>query len=360
MDDYKLIMFFNDDKIYVMEVGLDGHTKHVGFQGEDYFHYNRNEDIDDFYKNLTDTYNVDVISELDTNIFLIDCGMESKAKWFLIDKLKTCECLNINSISCLLPILLAQKGLLQVGQQIVVEFLGKKYAYIFDNEYHIEELLPRGKKVQKILNMEDFSFIARWEGVLSNGTNSELNEEFEKAQEAWTIQKNNYEEKIKALDNRCKDWEEKYTQVQKELNELVKERHKSISNEMISRRRLVIAKVGYDNRIIVQNVKSGELVNVNQEIGYMICRRDDTVDNSSGMNTLKLGITWSSIGGLYQNDDKIYAPREGKLIWLPLNGDVLYKDEIIGEYKDKVVGVIGDKLDDEDDMIKWAKSKADK
>ena len=80
MDDYKLIMFFNDDKIYVMEVGLDGHTKHVGFQGEDYFHYNRNEDIDDFYKNLTDTYNVDVISELDTNIFLIDCGMESKAK----------------------------------------------------------------------------------------------------------------------------------------------------------------------------------------------------------------------------------------------------------------------------------------
>lgn len=149
MVEYELVIFLTGNRISVMEVGLNSKSKIIGFHGENYYQYDKIDDIDDFYKNITDTYNVDDLSELSTNVFLIDCGMEQEIKWHLIGKLKSCECLNINDLSCLLPILLSKKGLLQVGKQIVVEFLDEKYAYICDDEYHVEELSTRGKKFKQ-------------------------------------------------------------------------------------------------------------------------------------------------------------------------------------------------------------------
>ena len=149
MVEYELVIFLTGNRISVMEVGLNSKSKIIGFHGENYYQYDKIDDIDDFYKNITDTYNVDDLSELSTNVFLIDFGMEQEIKWHLIGKLKSCECLNINDLSCLLPILLSKKGLLQVGKQIVVEFLDEKYAYICDDEYHVEELSTRGKKFKQ-------------------------------------------------------------------------------------------------------------------------------------------------------------------------------------------------------------------
>jgi len=332
MGEYELIMFLNDDKIYVMEVDLEGHTKHVGFQGEEYFRYEKCEDIDDFYKNLTDTYNVDALSELDTNIFLIDCGMKSETKWHLIDKLKDCECLNINSISCLLPILLSKKGLLQVGKQIVVEFLDEKYAYICDDEYHVEELATRGKKAQHLLTLDDFSFIAVWNGNLSKGNNDDSSEKLEEAKQAWEQQKIQLDEKLKELGAACKEWEEKYNQLQAEVQKEIQGKKEAISQEMVKRRRIVETKVSHWNRFIKEEVKSGAIVKVNQKIGAMISSRE--------------------IG---DEQTKILSPRAGKIAWIPLDGDELFTGDFsIGDLP-KIVGVVGDEDDNEDDMIKWAK-----
>ena len=357
MGEYDLVMFLQDNKIFVMEVDFNSNSKIIGFHGEDYFHYDNAVDIDDFYKNLADTYNVDNLSELDTKVFLIDCGMEAGIKWSLIDKLKSCEYLNVINISCLLPILLSKKGLLQVGKQIVVEFLAEKYAYICDDEYHVEELVTRGKKAQQVLEMEDFSFIAVWEGNLANGSNAETDEKFTKAQSEWEIEKNNYEEKLKEFNNICKEWEDKYKELQNELNKKNKEASNNVSKEMISRRRVVIAEVNFFQRFISEIVPSGEYVKANQKIGKMLYTRDG--EQLGSMNTYAIvGSVFSSSQSI---KDDIYAPRAGKLIWVPLDGDDLFDgDDNDFEVERQVVGVVGDETDNDEDMIQWARSRTKK
>ena len=356
MGEYELVIFLTGNRIYVMEVDLNSKSKIVGFHGEDYYQYDKIDDIDDFYKNITDTYNVDDLSELSTNVFLIDCGMEQETKWHLIEKLKSCECLNINNLSCLLPILLSKKGLLQVGKQIVVEFLAEKYAYICDDEYHVEELVTRGKKAQQVLEMEDFSFIAVWEGNLANGSNSETDEKFTKAQSEWEIEKNNYEEKLKEFNNICKEWEDKYKGLQKELNEKNRETLNNVSKEMINRRRVVVADVNNYQRCISETVPSGETVKANQQIGKMQYSRGN---QQHGVSTVSLLATFSGRGQYIS--DTIYAPRAGKLIWVPLDGDDLFDgDDDDFEVERQVVGVVGDETDNDEDMIQWARSRTKK
>ena len=334
MGEYDLVMFLQDNKIFVMEVDFNSNSKIIGFHGEDYFHYDNAVDIDDFYKKLADTYNVDNLSELDTKVFLIDCGMEDGIKWSLIDKLKSCEYLNIVNISCLLPILLSKKGLLQVGKQIVVEFLEGKYAYICDDEYHVEELATRGKKAKEILKMEDFSFIAVWKGNLTNGNNDDWEEKILEEQSKWDIKKKDLENEISSLNNTIETLENQCKELQDELQNNLKGENNKISQDKVNNRRLVKClreDLGYKCRFIHQEVKNGEIVEVNQKIGAFIYTRE------------------------YQDESRaIYAPRAGKLFWILLDGDDIYENAI---FQDDVciLGVVGDEEDNENDMIEWAK-----
>ena len=331
MGEYELVIFLTGNRISVMEVDLKSKSKIIGFHGEDYYQYDKIDDIDDFYKNITDTYNVDDLSELSTNVFLIDCGMEQETKWHLIDKLKSCECLNINNLSCLLPILLSKKGLLQVGKQTVVEFLDEKYAYICDDEYHVEELSTRGKKAQQVLNLEDFSFIAVWEGNLASGNNNDFEKKMIEAESKWEVQKKDFQSEIATLNETIKTLECKYKEVQDDLQKRLNEEKDNISQERVSNRRLITVDIEYNTRFIKEEVKNGENVSPNQRIGSFIYRRE------------------------YQDEtEQIYAPRAGKLVWLFLDGDEMCYVKMY-EKKKVTLGVVGDEDDNEEDMIKWAK-----
>ena len=342
MGEYELVLFLTENKISVMEVDLNSKSKIIGFHGEDYFQYDKLDDIDDFYKNITDTYNVDDLSELNTNVFLIDCGMEQKTKWHLIDKLRSCECLNVNNLSCLLPILLSKKGLLQVGKQIVVELLDEKYAYICDDEYHVEELVTRGKKAQQVLDIEDFSFIAVWEGSITQEPNNDYKEEIDKLKQELDTQKRDYDNKsieyqkqLEQYDITCKSWEEKYEELKRNTTDLVRKNSEKITQDIINRRRLITTdgKISIENRILQIIVENGDNVKSNQIVGNLIRER-------GGEDVLA----------------KVYAPRTGKIVWLLLDGDDLGANW--GKHQ-TVLGVVGDENDNEDDMVKWAKNYID-
>ena len=330
MGEYELIVFLTENKIYVMEVDFNSKSKVIGFHGEDFFHYENDVDLDDFYKNITDTYNVDDLSELNTNVFLIDCGMDSEIKWYLIDKLKSCECLNFNSISCLLPILLSKKGLLQVGKQIVVEFLDEKYAYICDDEYHVEELATRGKKPKEILKLEDFSFIAVWEGSLSQNNTDEIEDKLREATSAFNTQKEMYENKIIELNRTIESLDSECNSIKIQL-QAVSERKKKLSQDLINTRRIVKAYFSDNGRYIKEEVKNGDIVKVNQRIGGLYSNRKDPDIKT-----------------------EIHASRDGKIAWLLLDGDEPF-DESIETWNSRcmIVAVIGDESDNVDDMITW-------
>ena len=109
MGEYVLMTFLTEDKFYVMEVDLEGQIKSVGFQGEEFFRYEKGDDIEAFYNSLTETYNVDNLTEMDVRMYLIDCGIDKEIKWYLLDKLRSIEVLNFVDITNLLPILLSKK-----------------------------------------------------------------------------------------------------------------------------------------------------------------------------------------------------------------------------------------------------------
>ena len=331
MCEYEFIMFLAKDKIFVMEVDYNGHTKAVGGYGDDYFSYNNNNDLDDFYKTLCDKYNVDNLSDLDTNVFIIDCGMENAEKWYLIDKLKSCKSLSVNNVSSLFPILLSKKGLLNVGEQTVIDFLGEKYAYICDKEYHVEAMNARGKNVQYVFNMDDFSFIAYWKGNLSQNS-----KELEKSKieiEKLKDNQKSYEIQISEYQKKYNELEAKYDELKVRMAEETEKQKKAKSQEMINNRRYIEVETplaGMMTLFIKHNVKNGALVAANQKIGGVFISRGNA-DN-------------------FEYD--IYSPRAGKILWLQLDCDELLTPPNIKLSSDKeiVVGIVGDESDDASDM----------
>lgn len=337
MCEYEFIVFLAKDKIFVMEVDYNGHTKAVGGYGDDYFSYNNNNDLDDLYKNLCDKYNVENLSELDTNVFLIDCGINKTEKWYLIDKLKSCKSLSFNNISSLLPILLSKKGLLNVGEQTVIEFLGEKYAYICDKEYHVEEMNTRGKNVQHILSINDFAFIAFWKGNLSQN-NKELEQRQLEIEQLKDNQKS-YEIQIAEYQKKYNELEAKYNALKVEFEKELEKQNKAISQQMINNRRYIKAKlptvaiIGMFTLFVKHNVNNGAIVSANQKIGGIFISRNKA-DH-------------------FEYD--IYAPRTGKIIWLQLDCDELLTPPnlTLATDKDVVVGIVGDESDDDANMKEW-------
>ena len=351
MGEYELMMFLTADEIYVMEVDLAGNTKSVGFQGEECFHYEKIEDIDGFYNSLTEKYNVDNLSDLDARLHLIDCGMDKEIKWYLLDKLRSIEVLNFIDIANIIPILLSKKGLLQVGEQVVVEFLGKKYAYICDNNYRIEELSTRGKKAQQVLKQEEFAFMAVWEGNLSQGNKEKelkLENQVNELQTEIDKQKVSYDESVKELDNRCKSLEDENNLLKKQIQEMNRKKDEAASQEMISHRRIIKRPEKGIGRFVKLDVKNGAIIKANQKIGVLMFERfDSNLSNSKSFHVSMSSLLTSSL-----TSDIIYAPRAGKIVWLVLDGDEL------SDNGEEILGVVGDESDNIDDMLKWGRLKA--
>lgn len=316
MEEYELIIFLADDKVFIMEVNYNGGSEIVGFQGEDCFSYTNIRDLDELYNDVCDKYSVNNLSELNVNVFFIDCGMNNDEKWYLIDKMRLCKSISINSISNLLPIYLSKNGLLVDEENIIVELLGKKYVCICDNYCHVESVTT-GDEAQYKLSIVDFSFIAVWDGDISQRNSREILDLKNTIKE---MKIENDKEKI-ACEEISKTWKNKYTQVNEKLNKM---------KHVINKRILITADVNQNHRIFKRLVDDNACVKSNQEVaGFQHILSEKEIHF------------------------KVHSPRAGKLALLPLDGEELPQGSNI------IIGVVGDEDDDVEYMIEWAKTLAD-
>ena len=164
MAEYEMIFFMTRDTLRAVEVGANSELKTINFHGDAVFEYTDDTSIDEFYESITDTYSVNDLADLDAGICLVDCGAEEKGKWALAEKMRSCNVFNMVMLKTIFPLLLTKAGRCQAGQKTVVEFLGNKYAFICDDDCIFEEVNAKGKNVDVTLTMDDFSFLAVFDG----------------------------------------------------------------------------------------------------------------------------------------------------------------------------------------------------
>lgn len=346
MGEYEILIFITANKIQAIEVSSYGDVKNICFQGNKELNYNGIEGIDVFYASLTDTYNVDDIAELDTNVYIVDCGADKEVKWAIADKFKQCNVLDVISINKLLPFVLICNNMVKAGEKAVVGFMGEVYAYICDNDMKFEELSTRGKKPQKELQAEDFAF---WVMMDANGcgTDSGNNDELIRLQVELSEYKDRVErlsdiklqnetlmQKCEQLENTLEEYKNKIAEYdqQEKYNEEV---DKKVNDELLAKRRQIVSVYdnGYDEYFVHYHAESGEITDKDDIIAEMKVSRN--VDNGNEVKATRTG----KIACLYKQDERI-----DKYSKTYNNVAIFYSFDI---------AVIGDEEDDVDAMIEW-------
>ena len=369
MGEYEILIFITANQIQAIEVSSYGDVKNICFQGNKELNYNGIEGIDVFYASLTDTYNVDDIAELDTNVYIVDCGAEKEVKWAIVDKFKQCNVLDVISINKLLPFVLIRNNMVKAGEKAVVSFMGEVYAYICDNDMKFEELSTRGKKPQKELQAEDFAF---WVMMDANGcgTDSGNNDELIRLQVELSEYKDRVEslsdiklqndtlmQKCEQLENIIEEYKNKiagYAQ-QEKYNEEV---DKKVNDELLAKRRQIVSTErqycsfgsGPSQEFFVHyHAESGEITDKGDIIAEMKASRN--ADNGNEVEAPRTG----KIACLYKQDERIdeYSKTHNNRCEssrsVPLRGMMVFK----GTYYCYDIAVIGDEEDDVDAMIEW-------
>ena len=353
MGEYEILIFITANKIQAIEVSSYGDVKNICFQGNKELNYNGIEGIEAFYASLTDTYNVDDIAELDTNVYIVDCGADKEIKWAVADKFKQCNVLDVISINKLLPIVLIRNNMVKAGEKAVVSFMGEVYAYICDNDMKFEELSTRGKKPQKELQAEDFAF---WVMMDANGcgTDSGNNDELIRLQVELFEYKDRVErlsdiklqnetlmQKCEQLENTLEEYKNKIAEYdqQEKYNEEV---DKKVNDELLAKRRQIVSYGQYDGisgeYFVHYHAESGEITDNGHVIAEM--KESRNADDGKEVEATRTG----KIACLYKQDERI--DRYSKTYRVVSVSKRLRCDSF-------EVAVIGDEEDDVEAMIKW-------
>lgn len=352
MGEYEILIFITANQIQAIEVSSYGDVKNICFQGNKELNYNGIEGIDVFYASLTDTYNVDDIAELDTNVYIVDCGAEKEVKWAIVDKFKQCNVLDVISINKLLPFVLIRNNMVKAGEKAVVSFMAEVYAYICDNDMKFEELSTRGKKPQKELQAEDFAF---WVMMDANGcgTDSGNNDELIRLQVELSEYKDRVEslsdiklqndtlmQKCEQLENTLEEYKNKIAEYaqQEKYNEEV---DKKVNDELLAKRRRTVSYKKYGNFcgefFVHYHTESGEITDNGHVIAEMKYSRN--ADDGIKVEATRTG----KIACLYKQDERIDKYSKTYNV---LSAGSLY-------FYSSDVAVIGDEEDDVEAMIKW-------
>lgn len=352
MGEYEILIFITANQIQAIEVSSYGDVKNICFQGNKELNYNGIEGIDVFYASLTDTYNVDDIAELDTNIYIVDCGADKEVKWAIVDKFKQCNVLDVISINKLLPFVLIRNNMVKAGEKTVVSFMGEVYAYICDNDMKFEELSIRGKKPQKELQAEDFAF---WVMMDANGcgTDSGNNDELIRLQVELSEYKDRVErlsdiklqnetlmQKCEQLENTLEEYKNKIAEYdqQEKYNEEV---DKKVNDELLVKRRQIISAPKHDDfpgeYFVHYHAESGVITDKDDIIAEMKYSRN--ADDGIKVKATRTG----KIACLYKQDERIDRYSKTYYDFKGFGSHSYYFE----------IAVIGDEEDDVEAMIKW-------
>lgn len=337
MAEYEMLFFLTAGELRAAEVCADGDVKLINFHGDNAFSFKGTEEIDEAYSIIADTYSVDELSELDASFVVADCGADEQIKWYLLEKLHPCGKLNTIMLDKVLPCVLTKAGCCQAGKKTIVELFEEKYAYICDDDCHFEEIAAKGKNADIVLDVKDFAFLAVWDGKTFAGGNKDAVEAVVAEKEAAVAE---LEQKIAQLQEENADLVKKLEAANQEIAEFKNkleqkegEAAKKASEKIVSHRRCVTLVRGSDDNYIKIGKSSGEIVKANEKVAVTMYARTST----------------------YIPQD-ILSPRAGKIVWLLLDGDELK----INYGKEKVVAVVGDEDDNEEEMFAWGQKQLEK
>lgn len=363
MAEYEIIIFLATYKIQAIEVDKGANVKNISFNGNKEFIYNANEGINPFYDSLTDTYSVDEMSDIDSHIYIVDCGAESSVKWALADKIRDCNGADVISLNKLLPLVISRKDLAEKGKTTAVSFMGNVYVYSCNDDMKFKEISAEDEINTAELQVEDFGFLAVFNAI--GGNNAELEKKIadlvterkEKEGICAELQKqvSDYSLEVKALKKRNEELEKWY-----EAEQLAKNRK---NDEKLLKARQIIS-VNHSNSQPVHspfmfkanhNVASGTIVLSGDFLGKLLYLELNKNHYSS-------------------YDKEIIAPKNGKIAWLHKQGEGINKQSETFHYRDILttvlaniftkdkasmddffmdVAVIGDENDDVEAMIEW-------
>lgn len=340
MAEYEIIIFLATDKIQAIEVDKGGNVKNISFNGNKEFIYNANEGINPFYDSLTDTYSVDEMSDIDSHIYIVDCGAESSVKWALADKIRDCNGADVISLNKLLPLVISRKDLAEKGKTTAVSFMGNVYVYSCNDDMKFEEISADGETNTAELQVEDFGFLAVFNAI--GGNNAELQK-----------QVSDYSSELETLKKRNEELEKWY-----EAEQLAK----NIKN---------------DEKLL----KARQIISVNYVYNVLEIKHYTLFKAKHSVSDGKIVLSGNVIGCLISDKVKeIIAPKNGKVAWLNKNGEVIYINSATVHVNSSVgvgnvifalagiqspkeaffnnncvidVAIIGDENDDVEAMIEW-------
>jgi len=343
---YRILIFFTNDNIHVVET-LDKCTiKKIGFHGNEYFRYENITDIDMFYEELTDHYNVNDLSEINMHIYVIDCKANKQSVMTFLHKTSSCNHVSVYKVEDVIPAILTQKELHKNVDDICIIFLDNKYTYsIADNCYYLKESSNVDKEIT--LSFLDFNSLIFWSKYNSSDLNKKLEEKTNiiKENEALLSQKN---QEIDKLKNEMLSLSKTLAPIKEELLELTayKKNREFIDHRVVVRATSLPDK--YRSRLsyssstftlfVVEEVEDGTVVSKGQEIGWL-----------KETKRKKIKTDWH-----------IYSPRSGKIAWLQENGEQIhikgtgdwYRKEL-GKETYPIVAIVGDSDDTVDAMKEW-------
>ena len=185
------------------------------------------DDVNGFYEQLLDYYNVDNLSEIDTDIRIINGDMSQNNILFFLEKLKKIKTFSIWRIEELLPIVLINNNMIDKGKCVKVRVYDRCYAVSTDEKFNVTASVA--DSADNELHLEDFTLFNNYNGV-NFKQDTELIENLMDKIRNLEEENRKYQYAVEELENSKSVLESEKTSLQQELSKYIIEENYSVGN----------------------------------------------------------------------------------------------------------------------------------
>jgi hypothetical protein len=165
----KLMVFLTGQTVSAAEVDGNGGLQYVSFGGNRSRALANEQDIHAFCENIFDVYNIESLAELDADCLILNNGAAQAMVHRVYHALEECTTLSVVEAQAALPIAVLNRGAMESGTRMVVQYAGRQYAVECDQNGVIGVRPGRGE-ADLTLEDADLAFLHHFNaGNLSGG-----------------------------------------------------------------------------------------------------------------------------------------------------------------------------------------------
>lgn len=333
-------IFLGKDKIQISSINKRKEYRQIGFHGEVEYSYNSTADIDECITCLENTYNVDALSELDVDFYIVDCGANLSLKNYLLRKIECCKKVSSVFVIDLLYATTRKRKLICPGYLIGLDFLDKN-TYICNESY--QWINNDTESSTEMITIKDFMMMLVFDIRDYQVDDSELKKKLSEQKLAWDNEK---KELLKEL---------KQSLLQNSICHM-KELKKQKEKENIYNKRELI---------MIEYEKCGGELRITKETCSIVTAKDAiawivTQDNERDSFGMKFDFTAGILKNGREKRTRVKTDYAGKIAWLVPNNQIIKKCIVdYPKWRGHLIpiAVIGDVNDDVESMIKWGRNQ---